>query len=279
MEEKKVKKLYIIIILLCLVIVGMGVYIICNKKPNNTNNIQPTPTPQKNVEVLPKDTVIAKAEYMLDNAFGSSIEYSGFYSFLKGYKGTINDFPNQTKLQIVYWMLRDGIGDKDFEQLTSDEILSYFRKLFGSDYNIVFEDIKVLGYDDIIAWKYNKDTKTFEDAGTGRETDYDFVRIIKSKFIKFSEVEEGKYVLTFKQLFNYDQYHENNKNCFIFTNFEGKKIFTKDCDLYEGTIEHSKDNVEKVVKEEFSKYEKELTEVDYTFEVENGELVLKGINY
>lgn len=273
------KKLYIIIILLCLVIAGLVIYIINIKKTfNNNNDFNPTPTPQ-NVEVLPKDTIISKAEYMLDNLLGTSVSDSWFYTFVRGYKGSINDIPNQTKLQMVYWMLKDGKDNKEFEDLTSDDILSYFRDLFGSDYNITFEDIKVLDDDSITSWKYNKTTKTFEDSGTGRGSDYDFVRIVKSKFVKYNEVEKGKYVLTFKQLFNSYQESEDNKNCYVFTNFEGKKLFTKDCNLYEESTEQYKHNIDNVVKNELSKYENELIEVDYTFEIENGDLVLKSINY
>ena len=215
---------------------------------------------------------------MLDNVVGSYYDKDGIYSFLKGYKGSINDIPNQTKLQMVYWTLKNGIDDKDFEKLTSDEILAYFRKIFGSDYNIIFEDIKVLGEDSLIAWKYNKDTKTFEDQLTGRGTDYEFLNIIKSIFVKYNEV-DGKYILTFKQLFNYYQSTDNNKNNYVFVNFEGKKLFTKNGDLYEGSVEQTESNINKLIKEELPAYEDKLVEVDYTFEVENGQLVLKSINY
>ena len=288
MEEKNNKKLYVIIVLLCLVIVGLCVYIFLGMSKNNTNeNNNITPETQKTVETLPKDTVISKAQDFLDG--DSWLHYfdeeetsnlcleGSIYSLFMGYKGSINDIPNQTKLQMVYWSLAHGLNGKEFEELTSDEILAYFKKLFGSDYNITFEDIKVIGEDNLVAWKYNASTKKYEDAETGRGIS-SWIRVLKSNLVNYSEPQEGKYVLTFKQLFMYDEETEDGIK-YVFTNLENKELFTKGGDLFEGSKELSKQHLEDVIKNDLPKYEKDLIEVEYTFEVENNELVLKSINY
>lgn len=188
---------------------------------------------------------------------------SGLYMYFnKSYKD-INDLNNQTKLWISYWLLKDDMNSKTMLDYTSDEILAEMRKIFGSNYNITFEDIKA--YDDYVMYEYNKTTKYYEYVGGGSGASA--LLNVRNDFYKF-EVVDDKYYITYKPLFYMiSEYLDLGEIDIV--DIKYKKISKFNFTDYDMDII--------VSDEDYQNYKDSISSITYIFEKENDNLVLTGV--
>ena len=287
--------LYIIIVILIVTIVFLASYIIINKEKNNHN----LPVNNANDSTNINQEIVKNAENIINKSYfyeplvvlGKKNDY---------YNGNINDLPNQTKLQLAG--LYYGWGD--LEEKTSDEVLDYFKTIFGKDYTINFEDIYSfleVGinkdiYKNKVLMKYNSKTKMYIDNENGSGYSLNLGTLIKSKLTNYKE-ENNEYKLTYKQLFCTNceissySYNDERDNYLILVNIKGDEV-SRITPLYDkenfdnGEIDEDDEEFKSLynktmneLEKEFDNIEEKLIPVTYTFIMEDNHLVLKNINH
>lgn len=303
-NSKKIRTLSIMIIILLLVVVGLLIYILYDKKKGQ--NI-PVDNTSQETEVVDdtdaKTKIVESAEKILNDknlyqplvVFGT--EKEDFY------KGNMKDLPNQTKLQLAFL----HYGNGELFETTSDNVLKYYQSVFGKDYNIEFEDVKdfsSMGIDSKIndndaILKYNSQTKKYEESDEVGGHGFSLLLgdLIKSKLVDYKE-ENGVYKLTYKQLFctncsvSGEGYGDDRDNFLIFVNIKNEEVFRLQppfapSDIEKGAIDFDEPENQKKINQtienakntEFDKVTDKLYNVTYTFEKEEDHLVLKSINY
>lgn len=284
-SSRKIKALSVLVIILLLVVIGLLVYILYDKKinnvpadntPNNEREVTPkddeedtTKVDENEIEVEPSkdikvnEDIVKKANTFLNTTINTEGRFA--YNFLREANGSINDMDNDDKLSFVelYFLGR-------FDKLTSDDILKELKSLFGKDFTIEFKNIKCALGNDHEDFIYNEKTKKYtanEDNAHG--FDFDLGIVLKSKLIDYKE-ENSKYLLTYKQLFK-----DGTSDASSIVNFKGDM-------LHDYSEEYGTTSIEefpKITDSDFAKYEDKLVPVTYTFEMEDGNLVLKSVNY
>ncbi len=251
------KVLKYVISVLVIVAFALGGFYFGKKTAETENLMDSKGEPVKETTGV-KDEIISKAQEMVDKKLSKNF---GVYTFISGdWSGDINNLPNDKKLEMAYWYLKDDQNMKQLDAYTSDEILLEFQKLFGSDYTIEFKDIKNPSNNGVI-YKFDTTTKKYVSTGeNGSGAIYPILNVAKSKYINSKE-ENGMYIVTFRQML-----YAPDGGGINYYNFKGKVLFSKDYD--EG---------ETVDDEIFAKYEKELVDTDYTFELINSPLINSNV--
>lgn len=177
----------------------------------------------------------------------------------------LNDMDNQDKLWIAYWILKDDYNLKYMTDYTSDEILVEMQKLFGGNFNIVFEDIK--DYEGNSMYDYNEKNKKYEYVGGGFGASV--LHLVRNDFVSI-EKENGKYYITYAPLFYYvDGFMDVGTVSIMDINYN--KITTYEIKDYNDEVE--------VTNEEFNRVKDKITNITYIFENENDQFVLTGMKF
>ena len=166
----------------------------------------------------------------------------------------INDLDNQDKLWFMYFYTKDAM---EFEDTTSDKFLEIMKSIFGSTFDIEFENMYdgLKEYDEIM-YKYDKTSKTYKYVGSGHGVSVYLLYNIKP--VKFEE-KNGKYYISYKLLLSNDDVGPYNDYA--------------DADFKDLYVSKS-DKCESISKDDFAKIESQLKTVTFVFEQEDDNLVL-----
>lgn len=184
------------------------------------------------------------------------------FSYLNESYPNLNDMKNEDKLWLTYWIVKDDEQGKYIEDYTSDEITAILKELFGKDFKIKYEDIRM------VAYYYNKAEKKYVAGGGFTVLLMSPLKMVLTNYEKIQD----KYYLTYKTAYymsKEEPYPEiYNVKREVVDIFEEKE----EIELY-----LNKSNLKKYLNDErFNKISNKLNETVYIFENQNNNLVLTG---
>ena len=184
------------------------------------------------------------------------------FSYLDESYPNLNDMKNEDKLWLTYWIVKDDEQGKYIEDYTSDEITAILKELFGKDFKIKYEDIRM------VAYYYNKAEKKYVAGGGFSALLMSPLKMVLTNYEKIQD----KYYLTYKTAYymsKEEPYPEiYNVKREVVDIFEEKE----EIELY-----LNKSNLKKYLNDErFNKISNKLNETVYIFENQNNNLVLTG---
>ena len=208
---------------------------------NVDKNPTPNSTPTPEVKELTKEEVVEYADEV--------VAYSGFAGLYKdGFKGNLTDITKEQKFAFAY-----TIGD--------DESVKEYKKMFNEEY----PGAEIDAFND----------KAAEGEDVSKVKLYPFYSNVFTKLVDY-KFENNKYVLTYKHLYAFINFEESPSLYLL--NIKGDVLYTgkngDDPVLQKIAYEDNYDPEELLIQ-----YDEKLNNVEFTFEVENEELVLKSINY
>lgn len=255
MKEKNIDK-YKYVLLVVVAVLGI-LFMILNNKDNILNNNLLKENNGEKITEEDKNNIINEATEFIDK------NISGLYMYFNKTYIDINEMNNQTKLWISYWLLKDDMNSKTLLDYNSDEILKEMRNIFGSKYNIVFEDIKA--YDDYVMYEYNENTKYYKYVGGGSGAEV--LLNVRNDYYDFKKV-DNKYYITYKPLFYMiSEYLDLGELDIV--DIKYNKITTFNYSDYDVDVTISGEDYEKV--------RDNITSMTFIFEKENNKLVLTGV--
>lgn len=204
-----------------------------------------------------KETIINDVNSIIEKDLNSFYVY-----FDKSYEN-INDMHNQDKLWMAYWYLKDDKNLKYITDYTSDEILNKMQNIFGSKFNLIFEDIK--DYNGNSIYVFNKSSNVYKYNGYGSAASS--LNLVRNDFVDF-EYKDNKYFITYDSLFYYI-YGVLDLGKIDIVDIKYNKLTTYDLNSYEDEI--------MVTDEIYNKIKDDITKITYVFEKENDKLILTGI--
>lgn len=254
MEEKKNNKGIIwLITILIVLIIGLAGYIVYDKiiDDNNTNNIDNNKTTEKQED---RKNITEKAENILSKL--------DIYSLLNKDKIDFKDMDNETKLWIMYRNYNLLTEKENFQDVTSDELLEGMKSIFGNDFNMTFDDVYV--------YKYNKETKKYEDEYGGYG--FGITTAVKNDMISYEQNGEYYYI-TYKPML-YDQI-EGCETSIKFTDVKKTNVYNESL-TNENVICSVEDIDVKTIDNAYNSSKAKLIDVKFKFKLENGILKLVG---
>lgn len=273
---KKIEKYIIaVIVLIAIGAIGTAIYFVINEVNNNhnqTNNDDELFVETGKIDVF-SSNIIINEESLINklpvnslviineaNKYLNSRINDKLFHYLDKTYNSLNEIDNQNKLWLAYWITKDDKHGKYITDYTSDEITTILKKLFGSNFSLFFEDIK-LGEE--VYYRYNQDTNKYESTGAGSGAL--LFTPVRMKCIDFKVI-NNKYYITYKSAYQLTGDGPDN----IIYNADQKQVLelSWEKDMINDEFYLSNENFDKIYNN--------LTETTFVFEKYNNNLVLTG---